>query len=542
MTDDRSPTGLVVPPSGYPSDIPFTDDGEGMVLRPGSDGVDINWSFPDGRRVYVPFRVSVAVHEVSEAGLLYLRPMINTTASIGLNVSWADSVGARIPGVTYAIDAISRITVPPDAVEAILFLTLQGQGTATIRSVTLWPRNPQPPVAIDASMPKTLVVTDAYPSDEDLYRNAFVHTRVRGYRRQGHDVMVYVMHGQADVRHREFDGVRVIVGDQAALRDLLDTGHFTHILVHFLNGSMWKVLRNVRGRIPIAIWLHGSDSQPYWRREFVYRNRDERDSAITASDARMALWRDVAASDPADITFVYVSTSFRDENLADQSSLGFRLDSGAVRVINNPVDTELFSYVEKDLEQRKRILLIRPFASRKYANDLANSAIRQLSDEPWFGELSFRLIGDGPLFEEDTAGLDRYPNVVVERRFLPQTAIAALHKEWGVFLVPTRHDTQGVSRDEAMSSGLVPITNDVPASREFLSEREGYLARYDDAGGLADAIRDLYHHPEIFAAKSRAAAERIRRTVASSIVIPQEIELFAAERPGRHRRHRRARA
>jgi glycosyltransferase involved in cell wall biosynthesis len=80
-----------------------------------------------------------------------------------------------------------------------------------------------------------------------------------------------------------------------------------------------------------------------------------------------------------------------------------------------------------------------------------------------------------------------------------------------------------------MSSGLVPITSDLPVVREFLTEEEGYIAPYEDAAGLADAIRDLYHHPDVFLAKSRAAAARVRRTVASAVVIPQELALFIAE-------------
>ena len=119
--------------------------------------------------------------------------------------------------------------------------------------------------------------------------------------------------------------------------------------------------------------------------------------------------------------------------------------------------------------------------------------------------------------------------MTIERKFLPQRQIAELHKDYGVFLVPTRHDTHGVSRDEAMSSGLVPVTSDIPVVREFLSEEEGYIAPYEDVAGLADAIRHLYQHPDVFLAKSQAAAARVRRTVASAVIIPKELSLFVAE-------------
>ena len=51
-----------------------------------------------------------------------------------------------------------------------------------------------------------------------------------------------------------------------------------------------------------------------------------------------------------------------------------------------------------------------------------------------------------------------------------------MHKKNGIFMVPTRLDSQGVSRDEAMSSGLVPITNNVAAIPEFVDDTCGMLA------------------------------------------------------------------
>ena len=106
-----------------------------------------------------------------------------------------------------------------------------------------------------------------------------------------------------------------------------------------------------------------------------------------------------------------------------------------------------------------------------------------------------------------------------------------MHKNHGVLLIPTRTDTHGVSREEAMSSGLVPVTTAAGAVPEFLTADEGYLAEPEDARGLADAIRDLYAHPEVFARKSTAAAARIRRTTASSRVVDAELA-FALGRSG----------
>lgn len=66
------------------------------------------------------------------------------------------------------------------------------------------------------------------------------------------------------------------------------------------------------------------------------------------------------------------------------------------------------------------------------------------------------VIGDGKhfgLFEEAFAD---DANVTVERRFAVQEEIAALHREHGVFLVPTRLDSQGSRGTRRWPPGSCP--------------------------------------------------------------------------------------
>jgi glycosyltransferase involved in cell wall biosynthesis len=148
-----------------------------------------------------------------------------------------------------------------------------------------------------------------------------------------------------------------------------------------------------------------------------------------------------------------------------------------------------------------------------------------LAKRPFFQELEFRMIGDGKLFDETLAPLRQFDNVKIERRFLTQQEIAQLHKEYGVFLVPTRMDTQGVSRDEAMSSGLVPVTNAVAAVPEFVDGSCGILAPPEDAKGLADGIEALYQNPAYFETLSIGAANRVRRQSDIKLLISKELAL-----------------
>lgn len=169
-----------------------------------------------------------------------------------------------------------------------------------------------------------------------------------------------------------------------------------------------------------------------------------------------------------------------------------------------------------------------PFASRKYANDLSVRAIVALATKPYFKDLEFRIIGDGKLFDEVLEPLRQFSNVYIEQRFLSHMEIAALHREYGIFLSPTRMDAQGVSRDEAMSSGLIPITNAVTAIPEFVDDSCGILVAGEDADAMAAGIVTLYENSEKFQAMSKAAAERVRRQTAKHKLINSELQLLAS--------------
>jgi glycosyltransferase involved in cell wall biosynthesis len=154
------------------------------------------------------------------------------------------------------------------------------------------------------------------------------------------------------------------------------------------------------------------------------------------------------------------------------------------------------------------------------------ATILALQQRPFFEELEFHLIGDGPLFEVTVAPLRSLRNVRLERRFLEQSEIAQLHREYGIFLCPTRGDTQGVSRDEAMSSGLVPVTNLAGAIHEFVDESSGVLAQEEDVEGLVEGITRLYRDAQLFAKLSAAAAARVRRQSGPEQTTRRELTLM----------------
>lgn len=438
---------------------------------------------------------------------------------------WFDGTGsvlstaAGLPGIN------ETFAPPPEAETFELGLRVTGVGISDVRLLAVGHRDPatapHPPTA------PSLVVADAYPSHDNLYRYGFVHARVREYLRRGASVDVFRYGaGDADDRY-EFEGVVVRTGDAAALRDELTRRGRRNVLVHFLSRDLWQVLREVSDDLSITIWVHGWEVQDWRHRPWA--SDAERAQAQRASRGRAAFWRDLLADPPPSVRFIFVSDHFMRQTLGD---LERDIPASHRAVIPNPIDTSVFEYIEKTDAARLKILSVRPYAGPVYANDLAVAAVLELAEERWFDELEFRFVGDGPEFDSTLAPLRHLSNVIIERGYRAQHDIARLHRDYGVFLVPTRADTHGVSRDEAMASGLVPVTSAVGAVPEFVSDTEGYLADPEDSRGLADAIRDLYAHPEVFHRKSRAAAERVRHTTAGNILIPEELAFALRDEAG----------
>lgn len=375
---------------------------------------------------------------------------------------------------------------------------------------------------------RILVVTRSYPATGDLYQYPFVHRRVLAYLSCGHEVAVFRPADQSAPSEHRIDGVTCRTGSPEALAAFAAEWRPDVVAAHGFSETQWPALAHLAERYPIRAWLHGSEIPEFARRKAEWDlASNERAAALEAIERRRRFWREFLLAPPARFGLVFVSHAAVDlfrHDLPDALR--------APTVIPNPIDTDLFFYQPRPAAQRFNVLMLRPFDSRGYGNDLAVSAILQLSEWAGFDRLLFTIVGDGPLMDATLAPLRHLGNVTVERGFMTQARVAELHREHGIFLVPTRIDTQGVSRDEAMSSGLVPVTNAIPAVQEFVSGECGELAPPEDAGALASGIRRMAEEPGLFEARSAAAAARIRRQSAAAMVVPQELALLRSAADG----------
>lgn len=439
-------------------------------------------------------------------------------AAMAWSVEHLDADGRLLAHAPLPAQVATEIPVVEGATGYRIVLTLRGTLTRYVDAIALVDRR-SPPLFLPGKG-RLLVVTNGYPSVGRPYRNAFVHRRVLWYRRRGVQVdVVCAIRGQETTSYA-YEGVTVALCDPSVLKETLALSRHDAIAVHFLDEGIWDAIRDAAATTRTVAWVHGSDIQPYARRAFNYTTPAEHERAKRESDARQAFWRRVVAQAPESLRLVFVSQTFAQEAWSD---LGVRLPDARWQVIHNPIDDHLFAGPPKEEQARFRVLSIRPHDSRIYANDLVAAVIRGLSAYPEFSSIRFHLVGDGPLFDENFAGLAAFENVKIERRLLRQDEIAALHRENGVFLVPTRGDTQGVSRDEAMASGLVPVTNRVGAVGDFTDPGVAVLAGPEDVEGMVLGIRQLLADPAGFLRMSRAAASRVRAQSAADAIVDREL-------------------
>lgn len=447
---------------------------------------------------------------------------LQTTSGLYLNlvVYYFDENNIRIAHDMVPTNKNFKLTIPERAFSFALGFRALNSGECKIEELVFAKRVILPSKVIAKN--DTLILTNHYPSYDNLYRNGFVHSRVKSYREENVNVDIFRFWPETNVFYHEYENVDVITGGAEILQHLLRNNAYKHILVHFLDEGMWSVLQDFP-EINITVWVHGAEIQPWWRRLYNYSDEASLAVAKVESDIRMAFWQPLFNNLPNNLKFVFVSQYFADEVMED---VGKQLDINTYTIIHNPVDTDLFTYQRKPVSQRLKVLSIRPYASAKYANDLSVKAVELLSKNSWFKEVEFNFIGDGQLFDELLSPLKHFPNVKISKGFLKHKEIANIHKEYGVFLCPTRMDAQGVSKDEAMSSGLVVISNAVTAIPEFIDEQSGMLVAGEDFEAMAECIKQLYLDKAKFSELSENAAIRVRKQTAIDIIVKKELALF----------------
>ena len=373
-------------------------------------------------------------------------------------------------------------------------------------------------------MAKIVVISGEYPSTEYVYGDVFVHSRVMQIRKYFDVEVVGYNNYISSLRQYTYEGIPVLITSNIELfYSRLIEAKPDIVIGHFVQHNYLDFILSIKK--PLVIFFHGYEILSWRRRLMNYNSigslRYLLPYAISNCIQRRKLRRFVHLSNQKDsIHFVFVSNW-----LYNAAKRDLKISFRKHQIIPNGIDTDRFVFEKKHLELRRKILLLRSFKAKNYANDIAIDAILLLSKRAFFDELEFCIQGEGYLYKSLTEKIRHFKNVTFNNAFVENKGIPQIHKSYGIFLCPSRLDTQGVSMCEAMSSGLVPITTCVGGIPEYVEDGvSGFFA--NDSKGIADKIELLYRNPEVFAKMSINARKYVEDKCKLSVTAERELDLI----------------
>lgn len=364
-----------------------------------------------------------------------------------------------------------------------------------------------------------IILTNQYPNHADPYRNGFVHQRALNYSKYGNSVIVFLI---SKIKNEyEYEGIKVISDEPKSLINRLNRLHDHFITVHFINRHIIKVLNKLTYKAKITVFFHGVEVL-HWKRRMFEVGTGFLKYVIAISNHLVILKRFLKNNN--NLKFVFVS-----EWMMRIATKDLKIVFKDYTIIPNVINTDIFyPDLNKDLESRKNILIIRHFGSRKYANDIALKAINRVLESNSQLALKVNIYGKGKYFNKLTRKLNIYPNVTIKNEFITHEEIKKLHDQSGIFLCPTRQDSQGVSMCEAMASGLVPITSNNTAIPEFVSEESGFLTD-NSVNSISKAILEIVNNPDKYKIMSVNASREIVSKCSPEKIIPRELEFISRQ-------------
>lgn len=358
------------------------------------------------------------------------------------------------------------------------------------------------------------MVVPRYPWKPTAYGGQFHRTRAQAYRDLGVSTDVFVCPPYAtegmEVREAVTRGGFADLTRWAAERG----GAFS---LHSPSPRTLAAILEGRPDARILCTFHGAEARDPARLAYNYTPISHRAEArlLAKSHAiRMAFLRTLATDSSVEIAFV--SETLR--NMAEEDS---GADLSRAHILPNPIDTALFHPREHDATALRRILAIRPFSRLNYGGDVLEASLSQLARQG----AEVTLVGFGLGWMDARKRLSGVAGLTLIDGPVPPSRIAELHATHGIFIYPTRHDTQGVSLCEAVASGMVAVTNRGTATEEFVGQGAVWLDTLDPSAFVEAALR-VHTDPAAFRGVAEAGAARIAQVCGPDETVRKDLAIL----------------
>jgi len=226
-------------------------------------------------------------------------------------------------------------------------------------------------------------------------------------------------------------------------------------------------------------------------------------------------------------------------DLADYVASDLNYERDKIRIVHNPIDTDLFSPElpeSRTSSGQPSVLFVGRLEERKGINYLIDAVPRAVAAVP---NVRFVIIGS------DTNNAGGQKSVLAELRrslkrsgcehsvqFIPQVSLEELpayYRSADVCVVPSVYDNSPYTCLEAMSCGKPVVGTTSGGTAEYLGEA-GLLVPARDSTALAEAIIRLLRDPELQAQLGAAARRRVLERFRRSEIARQTVELYELAR------------
>lgn len=310
---------------------------------------------------------------------------------------------------------------------------------------------------------KILVLSQAYPDENNPYQLMYVHNRNRYYSCLGNKVTVLSFQAKIDY---EYEEIKVIT--EKTLKKI-NINEFDAYIFHApnLKNHLRFFITNKKSLINRSVFFfHGHEILDYTKYYFgdISQSRISRTRAIYEK-GKIAILRRFLNYNADFLKLVFVSNW-----LKEQFDLNLRIpaDSFDSYVINNSIGST-FETKKWDAQRDKEydFITIRPLSELKYAVDVVVDIAKENPKK------KFLIIGKGNLFNF----LSKPENVTHIDSFVTPSEIPLLLDKSRCALMPTRLDAQGVMVCEMASYGMPVITSDIDVCKEMFHDfgNVGYL-------------------------------------------------------------------
>ena len=312
---------------------------------------------------------------------------------------------------------------------------------------------------------KLLIISQTYPSKDEIYQNAYVHTRSLYYKKFGHSVDVISF---AASNQYSQDGIPVY--SESGFKTLVANNKYDAVVFHApnLRNHIRFFITNLAILPKVFFVFHGFEvlcTSKYYPEPFAFKKESQiKKFFINCYDVvkcfLMRLIIKKYGGEKLKLIFVskYLSSLFE-----DNIKIPFAEFKKYSEVIHNPVHPVFLDNKYESLNREKLCITIRSFDKSVYAID---KVVEIAKNNP---EYTFHIYGKGEYFKHNK----KPKNVMVFDGFLTPEELVKTINKYRFAIMLSRHDSQGVMATEMAYFGIPLIASNIPAAREMFGGESG---------------------------------------------------------------------